>query len=225
MDEVQVKHNSRKIRRSKLAISHDPIKKSNDRSTKRIGIFPIEDLNSLNTLSSCITRPSSKSPTLKVPVIRQSKKRLKLDDIQNMLLGKSGTEDIDLTEFRKLSFNYNAASKNEETSKNRIWNQMLKFTKGDQLDGKLNHFILIQNIKKLIIEIVKKTKPHHELFLENYNIYKSFCFQTLVLPLLQSKRNKEEDKKIKLLIDIISDKSFHQSLRSKFEGHQLNYNK
>ena len=91
-----------------------------------------------------------------------------------MLLGKSGIEAIDLTNYSKLSYDFDATNNYNDFKFNHIWNKMLKYTQGEGQDSKLNHFILIQNIKKLIIDAIKNTRPHHELFLENYNIYKSY---------------------------------------------------
>ena len=86
------------------------------------------------------------------------------------MFGKTGTEDINLTDFKRISFedNQNLSS---EPNKNRIWCEMLNYTKGNQKDGKLNHFIFIQKVKKEIVDAIKETKPHQEMFLNNYNVY------------------------------------------------------
>ena len=64
---------STRIRRSKLLSLHIPVKKQMEGSSRRVSIFPIEDLQSANGLGFLSARKCSKSPMVKVPVVRESK--------------------------------------------------------------------------------------------------------------------------------------------------------
>lgn len=188
-----------------------------DLPKKRVNIFPMDDnfkLPGANNLGSKL-KPFSPQPT-RPSKIKASSKRIKIDQIENILLGKSGTEDINLSDFRKLSFYADGSNPDQNNNKNRIWSRMLDYTKGKQKDGKFNHYILFQKIRRELINAIKLTKPHHAIFLENYNIYKSYMLQKFVFPVLHHKKSKEDEKRIKILLQLICDKSFHESLRVKF---------
>ena len=101
---------------------------------------------------------------------------------------------------------------------NRIWGEMLNYTKGSQKDGKFNHFIYLEKVRKEIYQTIKDTIPHHEMFLNNYNIYKSFLLQKLVHPIFNKNKTAESEKKMKLTIDIIADKEFYDSLKERIEN-------
>ena len=71
--EENKENNSIRIRHSRFLTSHIRIKKINEKSVKRIGVFPIQNMNFMVTLSPCSTKSYSKSPMAKAPVIRESK--------------------------------------------------------------------------------------------------------------------------------------------------------
>lgn len=164
------------------------------------------------------------SPQPKAPVIRESGLRLNYQHVQNILSGKTGTEDINLFDYRKISFVHDSHNVSSEVGKNRIWGEMLNYTKGSQKDGKFNHFIYLEKVRKEIYQAIKETIPHHEMFLNNYNIYKSFLIQKLVLPVLGTNKTEENQKKMKLMTDIIADKEYFESLKERIETFQKTNN-
>lgn len=136
------------------------------------------------------------------------------DRIDNVLLGKKGIDSLQIQEFKPMFYQSPMLISNERDRSDSIWKNLFKYTKGCS-DDHLNKFITLNLIKKKIIQTVEANIDTEDTLLENFNVFKSYFTQTLIMPQLKSKESgRLSDNEIRILVNLISDIDFFKEIQN-----------
>ena len=80
----------------------------------------------------------------------------------------------------------------DPNEKGNLWKILLKYATGKR-GNKVSEVITRNLMKNKIVEVIKTQKGNQRLLLENFNIFKSLLFQTLIYPKLAQKSEVNSD--------------------------------
>lgn len=189
---------------------------------KRQNILPLAvETTKVSKRATFARTAVSPQPVLKRK-INDSSKRINIEQIENMLLGKVGTEAIDIHQYG--SFNFGSSTDiTKENNSNRLWKKMVNYTTGNQNDGRINSYILANEVRKEVSKLLADISTGRDLFLDNFNMFKAFVFQKLVFPRLRpNKQSVLGDKRLHVLIDLLSNHDFYGKVKESFKKNECN---
>lgn len=99
-----------------------------------------------------------------------------------------------------------------------LWKDVFNYTKGSS-DDQFSRLVNVNLIKKKIKDEIKNSK--YSLFLmNNFNVFKGYFIQKLLLP-LKNDKTKIKENELQILINLLSNQNFYLQIKKDYEDTQM----